>query len=31
MAEYRPGELNAELYIRMWNIVLNKDLEGRIY
>ena len=29
-AEYRPGEPNIELYIRLFNIVLNIDLEGRI-
>ena len=29
-AEYRPGEPNIELYIRMLNIALNIDLEGRI-
>ena len=31
MAEYRPGGLNIELYIRMLNIVLNLDLKSRIY
>ena len=29
-ADYWPGEPNIELYIRMLNIVLNIDLEGRI-
>ena len=29
-AEYRPGGPNIELYIRMLNIALNIDLEGRI-
>ena len=29
-AEYRPGGPNIELYIRMLNIELNIDLEGRI-
>ena len=28
--EYRPGGPNIELYIRMLNIALNIDLEGRI-
>ena len=29
-AEYRPGEPNIGLYIRLFNIMLNIDLEGRI-
>ena len=29
-AEYRPGEPNIEPYIRLLNIVLNVDLEGRL-
>ena len=29
-AEYRPGGLNIELYIRMLNRVLNIDLGSRI-
>ena len=29
-AEYRPGEPNIKLYIRMLNVALNIDLEGRI-
>ena len=29
-AEYRPGQPNMELYIRMLNIALNIDLESGI-
>ena len=30
-AECRPGQPNTQLYIRMLNVALNIDLEGRIY
>ena len=30
-AEYRPGGPNIELFIQMLNIMVNIDLEGRIY
>ena len=29
-AEYRPGEPNIELYIQMFYLVLNIDLDSRI-